>query len=388
MAMRRLNPILERRLRWIANPALIWLLCLASGRLIRLVGSDSRYRKPLEGVLWNVEAWGLFLRQIALCAGVYLVYWLACSIKKHGVARTVFFDPALAQDYLESRRAPMWLFFLLRAVMVIWLLVILSDIVHPPHVHDHESEANYRNLLIILPCVLMSVFLPLSALRYRQIGVALSAEKPELQGDLDGPEGLSPVKPPSFHIDRERMTEAWWNMAVIAQRSHEAEGTLADGSAFSLKVEYRMPWFRLPHLAAILRVKTEEKRAVAILSAGASTLFPTEAADDMEPVLGEAQAFLLPRGSSSLVVTTRYVQASLPRSSSVTEVFEAVALGLRIQANLQASREGGYRGDSPLSAAPAEIARVEALAEEAWAAFPRRRANLGHELAQVDLTKE
>ena len=72
----------------------------------------------------------------------------------------------------------------------------------------------------------------------------------------------------------------------------------------------------------------------------------------------------------------------------MTEAFEAVWLGLRIQATLQASREGGYRGDSPLSAAPAEIARVEAIAEEAWAAFPRSREDLGHDLAQVDLTKE
>jgi hypothetical protein len=195
------------------------------------------------------------------------------------------------------------------------------------------------------------------------------------------------VKPPSFHIDRERMTEAWWNMAVIAQRSHEAEGTLADGSAFSIKLEYRMPWFQSARFAAILRVQTEEKRAVAIVSAGASTLFPTGATADMEPVLSEAQAFLLPRGSSSLVVTTRYVQASLPRISSVTEAFEAAGLALRIQANLQASREGGYRGDSPLSAAPAEVARVEAIAEEAWAAFPRNREDPGHRLAQVDLTK-
>jgi hypothetical protein len=385
--MRRLNPILERRLCWIASPALIWLLCLASSRLIRLVGSDSRYRKPLEGVLWNVEACGLFLRQIALCAGVYLVYWLACSIKKNGVARTVFFDPALAQDYLESRRAPMWLFFILRAVILIWVLVAISDMVVHPHVPEPESQADYRNLLIILPCGFMTMFLPFSALRYRRVGVALSAEKPELQDDLDGPEGLSPVKPPSFHIDRERMTEAWWNVAVIAHRSHEAEGTLADGSAFSIKIEYRMPWFQSARFAAILRVKTEEKRAVAILSAGASTLFPAEASADMEPVLSEAQAFLLPRGSSSLVVTTRYVQASLPRISSVTEAFEAAGLGLRIQANFQASREGGYRGDSPLAAAPAEIARVEAIAEEAWAAFPRSREDPGHDLAQVDLTK-
>jgi hypothetical protein len=110
----------------------------------------------------------------------------------------------------------------------------------------------------------------------------------------------------------------------------------------------------------------------------------------LAPILSQAQAFLLPRDSSFIVVTTHYIQASLLRISSVNQAFEAVELARQIRTNLQVSRDGGYRGDSSLSATPAESARIEAIAEEAWTSFPSKSSRISAMtagLAQVDPTK-
>lgn len=369
--MRRLKPMLKRWFLWVVNPALFSFICFESDRLNRLVDSHSRYRKPLKKILDSVELMGILSALLAIVAGFFLVIWSVESIKKKGWAETFLFDPVLAKrDGLVSASVRNWGFFFLRAVCVFGLFMATMDIIPDPAGLDAVRRFLARNASCIW--ALTPLFLIVSAARYAGDDDTLSTEKPELCAYLNGPGGILPMKPLHFHIDRERRTEAWWDMAVLAHSRYEAEGKLADGSVFSVKLEYRMPWFRSARLAAILRIHTAEKRSAATISAQASTLFPTEAAVNMEPVLSEAQAFLLPRDSSFLVVTSHYVQASLPRISSVTEAFEAVWIALRIQANLQASRDGGYRGDSQLSATPAEIAQIEAIAEEAWTSFPSK----------------
>ena len=367
--MRRLKPMLKRWFLWVINPGLFSFLCFESDRLNRLVDAHSRYRKPLKKLLDAVNDLGALSALLAIAAGIFLVIWLVGNIKEKGWTETFFFDPVLAKrNGLVSTSTRNWGFFFLRAICVFGLFMATMDIISDVTGRDVGTSFLVRPAGCIL--AFAPLFLIVSALRYARDDDTLSAEKTELYAYLNGPGGILPMKPSKFHLDRERRTEAWWNMAVLAHSRYEAEGSLGDGSAFSIKLEYRMPWLRSARLAAILRLHTAEKRAAAILSAKGSALFPTEAVVTMEPVLIEAQTFLLPRDLSFLVVTPHYVQASLPRISSVTEAFEAVWIALRIQANLQASRDGGYRGGSPLSATPAEIDQMEAFAEEAWASFP------------------
>ena len=375
--MRRLNPTLKRWLLWIGIFTLSTCICFGAPELFKNIDPENEHRlirEELKNILTPIGGLSLW----AIMGPVfYGLAWMADSVKRKGLSATFFFDPLLGErSKKKAQGRPLWRFFFLRAASFVALSIVFAQLASRPYTHDPVSQYKFLEHVGSILMVFVLIFLMGSAFRYyvRRDGNAkiVSLEIPDLYPYLNDPALLLSLTPPKICLDRERRTEAWWNLMVLAQSGLEAEGKLDNGTVFSIKLEHRMPWFRPARLAAVIRVYATKSRATATISAKAATIFPAEAAVNLEPVLSEAQAFLLPRDSSFLFVTTQYVQASLPRVSSVIEAFEAVWIALRIQANLQASRDGGYRGDSSLSATPAEIARIEAIAEKAWASFPSK----------------
>lgn len=372
--MRRLNPNLERRLFWIGVLGVLWCLCVWGVDLFKIADPENEYprvRKSLEVVFLVSLAFVKILS--VLGAGLLNLVWFINSVTKRGLSSTLFLDPSLAKrSKIEGREKPTWLAFFMRAAVFLGSSIAVFALSELPCGHSRDSSLRFLCSLAVAPLLVTVPLLLVSGSRY------YTRREKYLFGLVDtqlypyDPAILLTIKAPKLRLTRERNTQAWWNLMVLAYSRYEADGTFPDGTAFSIKLAHRMPWFRSSRLAAVLRIYVEKSRAVATVSAENATMFPAEAVANLGPVLSQAHAFLLPQGSSLLVVTTHYVQASLLRISSVTRAFEAVELARQIQVNLQVSRDGGYRGDSPLSATPAEIAQVEAIAEDAWTSFPSK----------------
>ena len=250
----------------------------------------------------------------------------------------------------HARKIPTWRAFALRMFTAFAFSVAIFVVAMHPALRAYPAI----QALSALPFALLWLSFYLMVFRYKM----------RRQHDLVH------LPPHYFRVEKEAAEEADLDLRVLSSTRFAAEGTLASGQPFFLRALLHLPWYPWSRYSVVVFVETPDGSVAAHIDSKSSTVHPAERAPAIEASLTDLQAVLREHGASEIFIGPKFVQVSIVRNINSSTIKELLDFALRMQAQLETYRPGGYRGGPLARASVDEVQEIEALTTKAWRQLP------------------